>query len=47
MKKVGLYLSKPIFDHDQLYVVVSRVTSREGLKILIHDQEEDKEEGHH
>ena len=32
---VGLYLSKLVFTHGQLYVALSKVTSRDGLKILI------------
>lgn len=35
LSRVGLFLKKPIFIHDRLYVVVSSVTSRNGLKNLV------------
>lgn len=38
--RVGVYLKTPAFTHDQLYVVVSRVTSRKGLKTLIENDDE-------
>jgi len=37
LNKVGLYLPRLMFTHGQLYVVVSRVKSKKGLKILILD----------
>nr|XP_043630411.1 ATP-dependent DNA helicase PIF1-like [Erigeron canadensis] len=36
---VGLYLPRPVFSHGQLYVVVSRIKSKKGLKILITDKD--------
>ncbi|XP_038720029.1 uncharacterized protein LOC120012664 [Tripterygium wilfordii] len=35
LKEMGLYLPAPVFSHGQLYVALSRVTSFEGLKILL------------
>ncbi|XP_074271039.1 uncharacterized protein LOC141594959 [Silene latifolia] len=36
---VELYLPRPVFSHGQLYIVISRVTSKKGLKILICDHD--------
>ena len=35
LQRVGLYLDRPVFSHGQLYVAVSRVTSKDDLRILI------------
>nr|GEV90231.1 hypothetical protein [Tanacetum cinerariifolium] len=39
LTNVGIFLPKPMFTHGQLYVAVSRVKSRKGLKVLMYDKE--------
>ncbi|XP_019189229.1 PREDICTED: ATP-dependent DNA helicase PIF1-like [Ipomoea nil] len=38
LSNVGLFLKRPVFNHGQLYVAVSRVSNPKGLKILIWDE---------
>ncbi|XP_010456611.1 PREDICTED: uncharacterized protein LOC104738072 [Camelina sativa] len=38
LTEVGLYLPRPVFSHGQLYIALSRVTSKKGLQILIVDK---------
>jgi len=35
LKVCGVYLRQPVFTHGQLYVACSRVTSQDGLHIMI------------
>ena len=35
LQRVGLYLDRPVFSYGWLYVAVSRVTSKNGLRVRI------------
>jgi ATP-dependent DNA helicase PIF1 len=39
LKIVGIYLPTPVFSRGQLYIAISRVTPKEGLKILITNED--------
>ncbi|KAL4565310.1 hypothetical protein LXL04_029398 [Taraxacum kok-saghyz] len=40
LSSVGLFLREPVFTHSQLYVALSRVKSRQGLKLVILDKDD-------
>ncbi|XP_035842064.1 uncharacterized protein LOC110923839 [Helianthus annuus] len=39
LSRVGLYLRDPVFSHGQLYVALSRVKTKDGVKLLIFDKD--------
>lgn len=47
LDSVGLYLPRSVFSHGQLCVAFSRIRTKAGLKILIHDLEKKTTFQHH
>lgn len=39
LTRIGIYLPEPVFTHGQLYVALSRATSPEAVKILMHSDD--------
>jgi ATP-dependent DNA helicase PIF1 len=44
LNKVGVYLPKQVFTHGQLYVAFSRVTRRDGLRVMVNDEDSKEED---
>ena len=42
--KVELHLSKQVFTHGQLYVAFSRVTKRDGLQVMVNDEDSNEDD---
>ena len=42
---MGLYLPKPVFAHGQLYVALSRVQSKDKIKVLVKNGHIEEKEG--
>ena len=40
LSQVGLLLQRPVFSHGQLYVAISRVKSKRGLKVICCDRDD-------
>ena len=39
LKTVGVYLPKPVFSHEQLYIVMLRITTPDGLNFLFNEDD--------
>ena len=37
LRTIDIFMKEQVFTHDQLYVALSRATSRKGLKIISYD----------
>ena len=39
IKKIGFFVDAPLFNHGQLYTVMSLITEKSALKIMLHKTE--------